>query len=105
MKYRDRTGSEVTLPDRSGPPEPPPQPCGWCRKETRHATLVNYGGRCFRCFEDYCAQGVRGGAPGYADGKRDTPQQAEMRQRLRNGPRRPAPEFGELADDFQGSHA
>ena len=81
MKYRDRTGTEVSV-DGKDPPAAP-QPCMWCGKVTLHATLVNYGARCFACFEAYCARGVRGGGPGFASGKPDTPQQAAMRRALK----------------------
>jgi len=75
--YRDRTGSEVTLND-DGKPEPPPQPCMVCRGSTPHATLNNYGMRCFRCFEAYCEEARR--PPSFGGfGFRDTPTQARMR--------------------------
>jgi len=31
-------------------------PCMICRKPTQPATLTNYGARCFRCYEAYCAE-------------------------------------------------
>lgn len=28
-------------------------PCAKCGRQTQHATLANYGARCFQCYEDY----------------------------------------------------
>lgn len=53
-------------------------PCRWCGDPTARATLVNYGARCFRCYEDFCAEAFAPRAP-----RNDTPQQREMRKGLR----------------------
>ena len=75
--YKDRrTGDEVTVRDED--PPPPPQPCMVCRGMTLHATLVNYGRRCFGCYEAYCSAGV--GGSGLV---KDTPAQAEMRKHVK----------------------
>ncbi len=32
------------------------QPCRWCGESTLRTMLAQYGARCFRCFEAYCAE-------------------------------------------------
>lgn len=32
------------------------RPCRYCGKETKQETLVEYGARCFECYEHYCAE-------------------------------------------------
>ena len=56
-------------------------PCRYCNSPTLQATLSQYGARCLRCYEDFCVQGDR--SRGFMAGDRDTPQQAEMRKRLK----------------------
>jgi hypothetical protein len=58
-------------------------PCLWCQQATKKETLVAYGARCFRCYEAYCAEGLKGGAGGFETGRPDTEQQAAMRRALR----------------------
>lgn len=40
--YDDGAGRETTLS------------CRWCHKPTLVATLMQYGARCFQCYEAYC---------------------------------------------------
>lgn len=89
-KYRDRTGEVVT---QDGKEPIPPQPCTFCGRSTPHATLANYGARCFACFEAYCEKGLKGATHGFTDGRRDTPQQTAMRAALKAN----RPTFAEAA--------
>jgi hypothetical protein len=53
-------------------------PCRTCDEPTPRAALGNFGGTCFRCYEEYCGQA-------YAKQplRNDTPTQREMRKHLR----------------------
>ena len=62
-------------------------PCLWCGEPTLIPTLNHLGARCQRCFDAYCAQGLRGGVDGFMQGAPDTPTQADMRKRVRGGHR------------------
>lgn len=59
-------------------------PCRECDTPTARATLANYGGQCFGCYEAYCRPGMHGGPKGFLTGAGDTPTQAEMRKRVRD---------------------
>jgi hypothetical protein len=63
-------------------------PCPRCREPTRRATLGNYGARCQRCYDAFCAEGMRGGAKGIVDGAADTALQVAMRKALEKHQRR-----------------
>lgn len=54
------------------------QPCKRCSTPTAIATLSHYGGRCFGCYEDFSDAAFAPMPAAY-----DTPQQAEMRARLK----------------------
>lgn len=45
---------ETPLPPHGTPPDERRRPCMPCGKATLAATLSNYGGRCFECYQAYC---------------------------------------------------
>lgn len=70
------------------------RPCNRCETPTAIATLTQYGGRCFGCFEDFCAAAFAPRPLAY-----DTVQQAEMRSRVKASSKVPLrATAGELAE-------
>ena len=53
MSYKNKDGQSTSAEEH------PPLPCRGCFTLTARVTLLNCGGWCFPCFQDYCRTGPR----------------------------------------------
>lgn len=51
--FKDVRKELDSQPQRSGDEPPPPLPCNICSKKTPPATLMERGGMCQGCYDDY----------------------------------------------------